>query len=156
MTDTSTPTRPEPSPPRRSCLLEGLIVMAILALLFLLIHGNPFANHYPREGLRTLEELVVDGPLTLKYAEVERDGRRYIVWIGRARGATVSGPPVYVFDETGRLLDRVGDAGESSNPFVGPLYGEAFNAPALTAEDALSRTRPATSPDRSGSTTSDP
>ena len=72
-----------------------------------------------------------------------RRGRSYVVWIGRSPGAIKSGPPVYVFDRTGSHhgLGKVGDAGDSYNPFVGELYSLAYRAPVITPEEALAYCR---------------
>ena len=115
-------------------------------LMFVTAFGSPFKRYMPPRGLSSLDELVAARPVTLKYAEVEKGKQQYIVWIGRASGASRSGPPVCVFDDRGRLVDWVGDAGDSDNRFVGELYGAAFRGPTITAEEALARTRSKVNP----------
>lgn len=126
---------------QRSGRLRSIAEYAICAAViwyFLATAGFlNFKRYQPPRNTSTLEQLVAELPETLKFAIVEQAGRSYVVWIGRPRGVIVSGPPVYVFDRTGAVVDRLFDAGESDNKFVLELYGAAFRAPAITPQQAL-------------------
>jgi len=129
--------------------------LAVTVLLWLDILGIlKLGHHYPPEGTTTIDQLVADHPNTFKFAIVAEAGRTYVVWVGRPPGVLVSGPPVYVFDETGSLVDRVGNSGDSDNQFVGKLHASACLAPEITPREALAyclkrRAMPSRRPGRS-------
>jgi len=126
--------------------------LGIVLVWFLNVVGFlDFRRYQPHRGTTTLDQLVASLPETLKFTLVEQGGRSYVVWIGRSRGVIVSGPPVYVFDSFGTLVDYVGDSGESDNKLVLGLYVTAIQAPGITAEEAVTlcrqrRTSPPGSP----------
>jgi hypothetical protein len=113
-------------------ILVGVFLWCLLAVGFL-----DFKRYQPPRGTTTLDQLVASLPETLKFAVVEQGGKQYVVWIGRPRGAIVSGPPVYVFDSNGSLVDWVADSGDSDNTFVSGLHVAAFRAPGIPAQEAL-------------------
>ncbi len=121
----------------RQRLIEAAIIATMYAGLACMVCGLPFVRHQPDEGTTTIDQLVAHLPKTRKFAAVSKGGKVYVVWIGKVRGAMESGPPVYVFDSAGNLVDAVGDAGDSHNAFVGELYGEAFRSPAMTPSEAV-------------------
>jgi hypothetical protein len=123
-------------------VLEWSIVAVLGGWIFLAILGPPWKQFLPPDGMETIEDLVADQPETTCFAPVEFDGKNYIVWVGRARGPIVSGPPVCVFDERGRLVDWSVDTGDSLNVFVREMHAQAFRAEPMTAEEALSVCRP--------------
>ena len=117
--------------------IVGYGLSIIVLVWFLNVVGFlDFRQYQPPRGSATMDQLVASLPETLKFALVEQGGRPYVVWIGKPRGVIVSGPPVYVFDRSGTLVDYVGDAGESDNRFVLGLYVAAIHAPGITAEEA--------------------
>ena len=122
---------------RSSVIANSAMVAAVILLVLAPLGFLDFRHYQPSRGTATLDQLVDSLPMTLKFAMVEQEGRSYVVWIGRPRGVTVSGPPVYVFDSTGKLVDRVYDAGESENKFVLDLYVAAFHAQGITPQEAL-------------------
>lgn len=132
--------------------IVGYAVTVIVLVWFLNVVGFlGFRRYQPPRGTAALEQLVASLPETLKFALVEQGGRSYIVWIGRSRGVIVSGPPVYVFDSFGTLVDFVGDSGESDNKLVLGLYAAAIQAPGIAAQEAVTlcrhrRTGPTGSP----------
>jgi hypothetical protein len=69
-----------------------------------------FKRYQPPRCTLTVDQLVASLPETLRFALVEQGRRSYV---GRPPGVIRSGPPVYVFDSTGTLVDRVGDASDS-------------------------------------------
>jgi hypothetical protein len=124
------------SRPLRS--IAGCVILAAMFVWFLNMFGFlDFRRYQPPRGTSTVDQLVAGLPETLKFAVVEEGGRSYVVWIGRPRGVIVSGPPVYVFDSIGTIVDRVFDAGESDNKFILRLYVAAFHAPGITPQEAV-------------------
>jgi hypothetical protein len=64
---------------------------------------------------------------------VSDDKNRY-VWLGRDHMLLGSGPPVYVFDDQGRLLEWSPDTGEGGK--LDAIAREAFLAPRMTVAEA--------------------
>lgn len=69
----------------------------------------------PQEGKLTAFAAQVPPPTHIKV--VDHEGERYLVWEGGKLFwdmlAVSSGPPVYVFDESGQLLDWTDDSGDN-------------------------------------------
>jgi hypothetical protein len=125
-------------------LWSGLGYAALIAVLLFdlwIIGFLDFRRYQPPRGTTTIDQLVASRSETLKFAVVEQGGKPYVVWIGRPRGATVSGPPVYVFDSKGTLVDWVGDSGDSDNWFVRDLHVAAFHTLGISAQEALTYCR---------------
>jgi hypothetical protein len=118
-------------------IAESAICAASLCVPLALIGVIDFHRYQPSRDATTIDRLVAELPETLKFVVVEHGDRPYVVWIGRPRGAIVSGPPVCVFDATGALVDRTFDAGDSASPFVHELHATAYSAPGITAQKAL-------------------
>jgi len=118
-------------------IAESAICAACLCVPLALMGVIDFHRYQPSRDTTTIDRLVAELPETLKFAVVEHGDRPYVVWIGRPRGAIVSGPPVYVFDATGDLVDRTFDAGDSGSPFVHELHATAYSATGITAQEAL-------------------
>ena len=71
------------------------------------------------------------------------------VWIGPARGSwnvfdVPSGPPCYVFDGSGRLVDWSHDVGDDHH--LDRYVQAARNAPSITVQQAMLGIRPAVQP----------
>ncbi len=122
---------------------EYALVTALLIVLLAAVGILNFRRYQPAQGVSTIDQLVARLPETLKFAVVEQGSRTYVVWVGRPRGVIASGPPVYVFDRAGTLVDRVYDTGESDNSFVKELHVRAFHAPAITPREAVNYCREA-------------
>jgi hypothetical protein len=126
---------------RWGVIAEYTIVAALSILALALVGFLDFRRYQPLRGTDTVDQLVARLPETLKFAVVEQGDRSYVIWIGKPRGMMTSGPPVYVFDSTGTIVDRVYDAGESDNKFVQGLYVKAFHAPTIMPQQAVSYCR---------------
>jgi hypothetical protein len=118
-------------------LVAYAVAAIILTCLLALVGFLDFRCYRPPRDTTTVDQLAANLPQTLKFALVHQGVTPYVAWIGRSRGATVSGPPVYVFDGFGNLVDHAGDAGDSDNKFVLELYVAAFHAPKATSEEAV-------------------
>lgn len=92
-----------------SCpITHWAIAAGLWAWLLFTVGFLDFRHYQPDRGTSTIYQLVEELPKTYKFAVVEQGGRSYLVWIGKSRGVTVSGPPVYVFNSTGDAhLSRV-------------------------------------------------
>lgn len=121
---------------RRNRLGEAAVIGALVVAFLFLTEFITFRRYQPPEGTDTVDRLIAHQPETQKFAVVRWRGRDYVVWIGRPRGVAASGPPVYVFDRTGVLVDRVYDVGDSDNAFVGELCATAFRSSGVTPEEA--------------------
>ena len=62
-------------------------------------------------------------------------GQTFVVMHGPLAGLVPSGPPVYVFDSTGRLVDWTTDSGDDPR-FQGKWFGPDRNPREVSAEDA--------------------
>jgi hypothetical protein len=81
---------------------EYAILAGVLARCLFAVGCFDFRRYQPPRGTTAVDQLVASLPKTLKFAVVEQEAKQYVVWIGRPRGAIVSGPPVYVFDSDGK------------------------------------------------------
>ena len=67
-----------------------------------------------------LETFFAEGPSTARVERYRHEGKEYVVLTGKVPSCLSSwivlpsGPPVYIFDESGQLAHFVGDSGESS------------------------------------------
>jgi hypothetical protein len=122
-------------------VVEWPLTIILLTFLLYVLGFFDFKRYQPPRGIATVDQLIANQPETLKFATVEQGGRHYVVWIGRPRGVVSSGPPVYVFDRTGNLVDKVGDAGDSDNKFVLALYGAALRKPGITNQEVTTYCR---------------
>ena len=118
-------------------IVEAAICAGLIVLCLFAIGAFTFQRFQPPRGTTTLDQLVADLPETLKFGVVKQAGRTYIVWIGRSRGPIVSGPPVYVFDDKGILVDYTRDVGDDDKRFINDCYGEAWRGSDMTARQAL-------------------
>jgi hypothetical protein len=121
-------------------LQYAAMAATVLGWLYMLGILKP-GHHYPPEATTTIDQLVADRPNTYRYAVVEDGDRTYVVWVGRTPGVLVSGPPVYVFDQTGSLVGCDGNTGDSGNRFVRKLHASACRAPGIPPREALAYCR---------------
>ena len=68
----------------------------------------------------------------------ESGGQTFVVMHGPLASLVPSGPPVYVFDSTGRLVDWTTDSGDDPR-FHEKWFGRNRNAREVSAEDARQR-----------------
>jgi len=87
-------------------------------ILLALVVGY-FAHHLwvlhrlePSTDTQTLAAFAERMPPPSRLALADAEGGRYVVWIGDWPQAFVSGPPCYVFDSSGRLVDWSVDTGD--------------------------------------------
>ena len=66
-------------------------------------------------GGETLAACLVKMPAPLRAEVFAQDGQEYLLLRGRTRSFPrfPSGPPMYLFDRTGKLVDWVGDSGDA-------------------------------------------
>lgn len=71
------------------------------------------AETEPPAGVKTLDDFLVWQPSPHSGWVHTADGVEHLLVPGPRRGLTASGPPTYVFDRTGRLIDWTSDAGDA-------------------------------------------
>ena len=102
---------------QRTIPLSGflyLVFLTLAGLIFALYEAWAWQQVKPASPNMTITEFSSQMPSPQKLAIVEHDGVRYIVWIGRYPRSIVpaSGPPCYVFDADGKLVDWSLDTGD--------------------------------------------
>jgi hypothetical protein len=141
MASATAPT-PRPSSRLRECLGPALTVGAMLAI-WLYLGYRESRRLLPPHGTDTLVKLAAAVRPTSKLAIVDDGGKRYFVWIGKLNVVTVSsGPPVYVFDASGKLIDHCDDDGETGNVRAQRFSRLGWEGPEISFEDAIKRTKP--------------
>jgi hypothetical protein len=88
---------------------------ALLAAAMAFLANDYLATRRSRPPSRncTLVELVERVPAPFRLAIVARSGEERLVWIGTIPRFTVrSGPPCYIFDRNGLMVDWCPEAGE--------------------------------------------
>jgi hypothetical protein len=91
----------------------------------------------PPAGLTSLPAFLNARPQTDKIRRFVHDGKVYLEVIGEPyKGplSLASGPPVYVFDETGKLVDWSRDIGDA--PSFLDKWGNFSNGTFISAEEA--------------------
>jgi hypothetical protein len=74
---------------------------------------------------------------------IDDQGARYFVWIGKARKVLLaSGPPVYVFDGSGKLVGRTIDVGDSANRQMRRYFQMGLEGREVSFPDALKLVSP--------------
>ena len=107
---------------RRGCVWTGLAV-GIGVSAWLCVGYREAKYLVPAEGVDTLGSLAATPPPTSKLSIIDNQGARYFVWIGKARKVLLaSGPPVYVFDASGKLVGRSIDIGDSADRQMHALF----------------------------------
>lgn len=113
-----------------------LIALAGVFVVFLLHEYHVSRRIEPPTADCTVVELARKVSPPQRVAVVTQNGLERLVWIGHVPALTIrSGPPCYVFDERGRLIDWCSETGEgwrSEN-----LVAAAFEARPMSLEDAL-------------------
>jgi hypothetical protein len=96
----------------------------------------------PPGGVDTLAGLASIPPPTRRLSITEDQGARYFVWIGRTgKVLLASGPPVYVFDASGRLVGRSADIGDSGDYRLRRLFELGLRGREVSFEEALNLVR---------------
>lgn len=89
------------------------LVLLAIALVFFTNEYIAYRRAKPPNANCTLAELVEAVPPPARLAIVPQHGVQRLVWIGPISWLTVrSGPPCYVFDERGQLVDWCPETGE--------------------------------------------
>ena len=97
----------------------------------------------PAEGVDTLGGLAATSPPTSKLSIIDNQGARYFVWIGKARKVLLaSGPPVYVFDASGKLVGRSTDVGDSADRQMQRYFQMGLEGREVSFTDALKLVSP--------------
>lgn len=110
------------------------VVVALLGYLAHDIRAN-LRNTPPHEKC-TVAELAASVPSPRHLAIVSENETPLLVWIGHIPAFTVrSGPPYYIFNAQGQLIDWCPESGEGHS--ADNLKTTASNSPAISWEEAL-------------------
>lgn len=96
----------------RKALIVTVVLVALLALWIVLL--NRWANSIAPGG-ETLAECLAKMPEPARIEVFTQDGQEYLLLWGETQAfpRAPSGPPMYVFDRTGKLVDWVADSGDT-------------------------------------------
>jgi len=105
---------------RSKKVFEISLLVAVLGVIGLPLGGALIGNRYyiphrftPREKAATIQQLEKDFDVKFQIRRVAAKGRDYILATAPMVGwAFPSGPPMYVFDSQGCLLDYTLDSGD--------------------------------------------
>jgi hypothetical protein len=113
----------------------GTAAIAIpLALVLWREHQAALAAEPPRPRC-TLSELAKKVAKPERLAVISHSGAERLIWIGRVpRFSLASGPPCYIFDKSGLLIDWCSNTGEGW--WADSLLGEARAAPGISLDEA--------------------
>jgi hypothetical protein len=117
----------------------GIIAAVIACLLAALISAQRKSADAvrPPAGATNLLAFLEVRPLTNQIRRFVFNGKAYLEVIGKVHLSTLaprSGPPVYIFDETGAFVDWCGDIGDN-NVFV-KKWGGFSNATNVSVDEA--------------------
>lgn len=133
-------TTPRPANVRRFGFRQSerwLTVTILIVVIAYLAHDFASAARIspPPDG-RNLGDLIRTLPPPNRLAWVVDCGANRLVWIGQLPRFTIrSGPPCYLFDEQGRLIDWTAETGEGWT--YDELANAAYRARPVSAEEAL-------------------
>jgi len=127
-----------------------LVVCGLVALLNLIVISVYFYLGFrheksllPAPGTDTLAGLASAPPPTDRLAVIDVNGERYFVWIGITNEVLLaSGPPVYVFDGSGKLVGESSNIGDSPDLVLRSFTHRAYNVPGVSFKDALGQVTP--------------
>ncbi len=122
---------------RRGCVWTGLAV-GIGVSVWLCVGYQEAKYLVPAEGVDTLGGLAASPPPTHKLSVIDNQGARYFVWIGKARKVLLaSGPPVYVFNASGKLVGWSTDIGDSADRQMRRYFQMGIEGREISFTDAL-------------------
>jgi hypothetical protein len=123
--------------------LSVALLLSFIALMWVYsrYRESRYREVLPPEGTETLASLAKAAPPTDQLSVIEDQGKQYFVWIGRTDGIPgTSGPPVHVFDDTGKLIDRNKDIGDASSGTSRRYFALGREGRAITYRDAIALT----------------
>ena len=95
---------------------DWLVSLAVLLVLFLAVPGYELwaaRGIALAFGVSSLNSFIEWQPGPQRAVVRERDGDRYLIVFGPLTGLLPSGPPAYVFDSSGALVDWARDSGDN-------------------------------------------
>lgn len=125
---------------RAAKIREILIVGAVFIGLFLFWMFDETRSRkavIPPEGLTNLVSFLEGRTNVARVRQFTKDGRGYVEVFGHYPPSVLklrSGPPTYVFDESGAMVDWTADRGDA--PSFVSRWGNLSNATFITIEDA--------------------
>jgi hypothetical protein len=122
--------------------IPGALAFVFLISAFVFFDRFERKFRLPASGTETLASLASSPPPTEKLAVVDIEGKRYFVWIGTFNDPFDSGPPVYVFDGSGKLVNHSDDIGECDDPRLRSATTQTNPIPGISFKDALAQVIP--------------
>jgi len=127
---------------KRHGWLLPLLLIVLLGAIDLWHHARIDLTLKPPDGVQSLEPFIAAMPAP-EYLRVKKEGKKeFLVWTGPTPGHFLiprSGPPGYVFDESGHLVDWSRDQGDDSG--FQKAWGWLRGDP-ITLEEARRRFKP--------------
>lgn len=94
----------------RSRKLLRVALFALLACVMVFAYESWAQNRYaPPSGVRTLAQFLAWDPSSNRFLRFSLGEREYVAVLGPRLRLLASGPPVYLFDESGSLIDWTDD-----------------------------------------------
>lgn len=126
----------------KKAVIAGALLVCLLAVW--IYTEKRIANELrPPEGVTNLVAFLEARPQPSKIRKFPHNGKTHIELIGKpvtSLTSLPSGPPAYVFDETGVLVDWTADRGDT--PSFVRKWGSLSNATFITIEEAKQLTSP--------------
>lgn len=123
---------------KRGTFIEGMIVSLVFVIAvtaYFIQFSHSVRGITPPSAKCTLRELSSKLAPPRHLAVVTDKGQKRIVWIGAEGAFLSSGPPVYVFDVNGRLVDWSSDTGEAGP--LDPIAAAAWRETELSLTEAI-------------------
>lgn len=97
--------------------LRGILLLAALFFGYMALEVVGYRQVVPLGRAGTLREFLMWQPKARGFQDLRVGDRRYVFAYGQRHWLPLmpSGPPAYVFDEAGRLVDWTADSGDSSD-----------------------------------------
>lgn len=115
-------------------VLVGIPLLSVTTLLIL--SGQAYDAKRPPEDARSLEAFAAEMAPPAQLAMIEMDEATYFVWVGKQdRWFPGSGPPGYVFDRSGTLIDYSLDTGDDHH--ISAYMTASWKAQATTVAEAV-------------------
>lgn len=125
----------------KQCIMATVFLACLFAVWMYSERKGAQAVRPPAAGTNLLGFLELR-PLTNQIRKFVHHGKPFLQVMGKVNWAPLalrSGPPAYIFDETGRFVDWCGDIGDN-NVFV-RKWGGFSNATPISAAEAIKLVR---------------
>lgn len=98
--------------------LSGLLLLPVLFLAYVGLELGLSSRMNPEGRFADLAGYLTHRPEAERFDSIVIDGTPHVVAYRRDNGLVNSGPAVYIFDSTGKLVDWSGDIGDEKPEFL--------------------------------------